>query len=356
LLLHDFNKQDYLNKPINQENYILKNFRNKYIATLGILLAMTGDVSGIDYNESTTPQESCNYNSYNNCNNYNDCGCGAITLFGDALFWRPELCGLESAFGDTSIATTIDGGITTRAVNETDRKPHTRWNGGYRFGANLLSNCTELELYWTHFNGSSEFNQDPQFGHWRLKYNTIDLTVGRYFCLDCFSVKPFIGLRAACIRQRLRSHLETFVTSDIAPSSIVFTDMDDREHFRGIGPQLGLAVDWYLGCNMRLFGSFAVVSYYGDCRGSNFDVDTFTATTSICNGHRRCCFNNIGTDAAIGIRGDYTSCNCFCGCDLNLMFRLGLEQHRIYDFSDLGSDGNLSLDGGFAGIGISLDY
>jgi hypothetical protein len=168
-------------------------------------------------------------------------------------------------------------------------------------------------------------------------------------------LRPFIGLRGARIHHRLKSHLETLFTSSLIGNNTVFTDKNDKEHFWGIGPQIGFDANWYVGYNFSFYGSFDVVTYYGDVRGKNLDTDTFTKTVSVSNGRRKHCFNNVATDAALGIRWDSCS-TCFCGCDVCLMLKLGVEQHRIYDFSDLGSDGNLSLDGGIFAAGISFSY
>lgn len=280
-----------------------------------------------------------------------------ISFNAELLYWRPELCGLESAFGDTTIATTVDeSGIITTTVIESDKDPHFKWNTGFRVGAEVAINCFDLELDWTHFDGRAKFSEDTQHGHWKIKYDVIDLTLGRSFCMTpCLYLKPFFGLRAARIHQRLESHLETFFTAAVIGDNTVVTDKNDKEDFWGIGPQIGIDADWYLGCNFSLYGSFAVVTYYGDVKNENFDTDTFTRTVSVCDGKKHRCFNTIATDAAIGIRWDSCS-TCFCGCNVNSMFKLGLEQHRIYDFSDLGSDGNLSLDGGIFAAGIRISY
>lgn len=321
-------------------------FKKKYATILSILMAMTAQVNGIDCNQST-------YCEPRSC----DTEKCTISFNAELLYWRPELCGLESAFGDTTIATTVNqNAITTTTVKESDKEPDFKWNTGFRVGADVAFNCFDVELTWTRFDGHAKFSEDSQHGHWNIKYDVVDLTLGRGFCAtSCFYLKPFIGLRSAQIHHRLKSHLETLFTSSLIGNNTVVTDKDDKEDFWGIGPQIGLNADWYLGCNFSLYGSFAVVTYYGDVKSKNFDTDTFTRTVSVCDGKKKHCFNNIATDAAIGIRWDSSS-TCFCGCDVNFMLKLGLEQHRIYDFSELGSDGNLSLDGGIFAVGISFSY
>ena len=318
-----------------------------YATIIVMLMAATTQVNGFEYNQSACEPECCD-NQY----------CG-VTLKAELLYWRPELCGLEGAFGNTTIATSVNSSaITTTTVTESDKEPHSKWNAGFRIGADVALNCFDAELDWTHFNGRANFHDDEQHGHWKIHYDVIDLTFGRYFDAwsSCFRLRPFIGVRGAYIHQRLDSHLETLFTSTLIGNNTVFTDKDDRESFWGIGPQIGLDALWNIGCNFSLYGKFALVTYYGHVKSRNYDVDTFTSTVSVCNGKRRHCFNNFGTDAEIGVRWDTCLPSCFCCCDLDVMLKLGLEQHRIYEFSELGSDGNLSLDGVVLGIGVGSNF
>lgn len=280
--------------------------------------------------------------------------CREFNFKGELLFWRPELCGLEGAFGDTTIATTVSPGVITTTVTETSKSPDYKWSPGFRVGGDMAFTCFDLEGAWTHYLGRAKFHDEGSYGRWKIRYDVIDLTFGRRWCVaPCFYFKPAIGLRGARIRQRLHSHLETFFTALIGDNT-VYTDKDDREKFWGIGPELALDANWYMGHSLSLYGSVAVVSYYGTIRSENYDVDTFTSTVSVSDGKKRQGFNKIGTDAAIGIRWDKSW--TYCTYDFLFMLKLGLEQHRIYDFSKLGSDGTLSLDGGIFGAGVGFRY
>lgn len=313
-------------------------FKKIYLAITSMLMVVTVQVNGTDCSPiSYCEPENCNFN-----------------FRGELLYWRPELCSLESAFGSTTIATTVNGGIITTTVTEVDEEPDSKWSPGFRIGADMAFDCFDLELDWTHFNGRASFREDEQHGHWKIRYDVIDLTIGRNLCFgSCFYLKPFIGLRGARIHQTLKSHLETLFTSIIG-NNVVFTDQDDKEDFWGLGPQIGLEADWYLGCDFSLYGSITAVTYYGHARSRSFDTDTFTSTVSICNGKKKHCFNNIATDAEIGIRWNKTVC---CSCyEMDVMLKLGLEQHRIWEFSQLGSHGTLSLDGGIFAAGVGYRY
>lgn len=277
--------------------------------------------------------------------------CNEINVRGELLYWTAQLGGLQSAFGSTAINTTVAGGITTTTVKEIDKKPDWEWRPGFRIGADYGFSCFVLEADWTHYMGHATFHEHGQHGGWRIKYDTIDLLLGRRFSIaPCFYFKPFVGVRGARIRQTLKSHLKTQFTSIIG-NNTVFTDKDDKEKFWGIGPELGLEANWYIARGFGLYASFDFVTYYGQVRTKIRNTDTFTSTVSKSRGQIRRSFNTIATDGSFGLRWDKS---WPVGSELLLTIKLGVEQHRIYDFSDLGSDGTLSMDG--ANLALSIGY
>lgn len=276
-----------------------------------------------------------------------------VNFKGEALYWVAQLGGLESAFGNTAIATTVGPGIIITTVTETDEEPEFEWRPGFRMGADYAFRCFDIEADWTHYNGRAHFNSGAQYGKWKIQYDTIDLIFGRRCCVaPCFYFKPFIGLRGLWVEQRLQSHLEVLFTA-VTGDNTNFVDMNDKENIWGLGPELGLEGNWYLGKGFSLYASFDVVTYYGRFKGEYFDTDTFTVTISGNNSHVERSFNNIGTDGAVGIRWDKAWPVC---SEALLMLKAGLEQHRIYDFSNLGKDGTLSLDGAVFGISAGYRY
>lgn len=282
-----------------------------------------------------------------------------LFLKGELLVWRGALSGLESAFGKTSITTVDQNQLEITTLKESDKKPNYTWKAGFRLGAEFLfERCFNLEADWTHFHGSAGHeNQEDMNGHWRLKYDTIDLTIAHNF-YPChrFLVKPFLGLRGAIIKQKLESHLETIKTFVSATPTTISTDLNDKEKFWGVGPEIGLEADWYVGWDLSLYAMFDAVPYYGNVHNKNHSVDDLSSLSAknINDIKRTSCFNSIGTDGAIGIRWDKYL--CYKCCDLHLMLKLGAEQHRIYEFSNLGSDGSLSLDGGVFEAGLGFRF
>lgn len=291
-----------------------------------------------------------------NCCDVNKC---QLAFEADLLYFAPQLDGLEAAFGTTAIDTTLAGGILTTTVTESDIKPHSEWNPGFRINAGIDSNRFVIGAQWTCYHqGKAKFSEGAQNGNWTINYDVVDLLAGYRISLSpCFNFTPFIGVRGALIKQKLKSNLTTLVTTPVGASTVLST-IDNKEDFWGIAPEIGLEIDWLIGCNFSIYGNVDVVSYYGKVKGTSHGTNVFATTTSVSNGKSHRPFNTWGTDAEIGIYWSKSiTCNWGCSCiEIDFLANLGAEQHRIYDFSDLGSDGALSLDGGVFGIGIAVRY
>ena len=324
--------------------------KKTYVAFAGFFMAVVAQVNGI----AADPFINNQWGAPSCCETPCCTPPTEIIVWGDVLYWRPELCGLEAAFGSTAIDTSVAGGIITTTITESDEEPDGKWSPGFRIGADVRLDCVDVVAAWTHYNGRASFHSDSGHGSWKIHYDTIDLVLAKSWSLcPSVNVRPFIGVRGLRVHQTLSSHLETAFTSIIGNNTVI-TELNDRENFAGAGPELGLEADFAFGCGFRVFGVFDVVSYYGSVKSRHAKTDTFTSTVSVCNGRKTGCFSTIGTDAAIGIIWDKTL--CYCGCETDFFLKLSLEQHRIYDFSNLGSDGNLSLDGGSLGLGIGFSY
>lgn len=328
-------------------------FKTMKLTIPGLLMTVTAQANSDNYIASGYGlPENCEVCAPPCCET--SCCGGEFKVWGELLYWTANLCGLESAFGDTLIETTVSQGIVTTTVTESHEEPHRKWNTGFRVGGNLEYNCWDLEGSWTQFHGHAKFRDGGQFGSWKLHYNVFDVLIGRAFTLaPCFTFEPFIGVRGLNVHQSLRSHLETTVVSLIG-TSLVFTDKLDREKIWGIGPRVGVEADIGMFCNFSFYGIFGLTTFYGHTHAKNFDTDTFTITVSSCRGKGHLCFDTLGTDLALGIRWDGSW--CMCGCNINLMLKLGFDQQRIYQFSNLGSDGALSLYGGSFGAGVGFNY
>lgn len=325
-----------------------------YVILVGAMIVSTNQV--------------CFANNVEHCNKlhyHNEC-CDTkkneLLFKGAFLYWKGELRGIECAFGNESIVTTGEEGVTLITKTEADTSPSFKWHPGVRLGSTFLFKDFDFDLDWSYFPGRAFYKKDEQhYGDWKLKYNDIDFKIGyKFYPSSRFYVKPFIGLRGTWIRQTLHSYLETPKIDDQETFTLTF-NMHNKEKFWWIGPQLGIETNWYIGWNFNLYCTLDVVNYYGHDHANYNRVDHTpedpdegnpeTNQTNIWT--KKAKFNNFALDDSFGIRWDKYICRSEYDVHFNL--KLGFEQHRIYEFSNLaGGPGSLSLDGGIleAGLGI----
>jgi hypothetical protein len=322
--------------------------KKTYIAVLGVLLTATAHVQGYYYGSASEYDA----NTYGDCCDYNqDRCCDQVALPGwfieaEYLYFRSSLCGLEPVFGET----TIDIGTAlppTTVITERHREPHWEWDSGYRVGIGYsFGGCDnyDIQLYWTHINGRAHHRRSGDRGHWKLEYDVVDLTFGQRYQMCKFMVRPFVGVRFARIHQKLRSDLETTVTEGTLTSTL-FEEIRQREHFDAVAPEVGVNTLWnFCGC-WSVYGDFAFAPYYGHVHARSERTSTLPVAVTVRNLRAKRCFNSVATDSAFGIKWDTVFSGCGCS-NMTFGLKLGIEAHRIYDFSDLGSDGTLTMVGG----------
>lgn len=332
------------------------------IATLGIFLFVANPIKAekniIKYNKPEVEKSckscctpSCYQKTCDNKKNFE------LLLREDFLCWKGSVGGIDCAYGDASIVENTNTQITT--VEQSDINPHFKWNAGLKVGLNALFDCFDVGALWTHYHGYATYKDYNKCGDWKLKYDTFDLTLG-YDFYPCakFGIKPFVGLRVANIHHGLESHLEALKTtiSETTEREIIKTDINNKEKFHGAGPEVGAEARWYIDEHFSFYCMCGAVAYYGSVYGEYYNENTFEASKNTGNLTKHYWFNNIGTDATIGIRFDKYMCNNSKNLDGHIMVKLGLEEHRIYNFGKLRSYGNLNLAGGTLEIGIGFRF
>ncbi len=309
-----------------------------------------------------------------------DC-CGSFSVSAEALFWRAREDGL--AFART-IENSSGGGTTSLTAIEIEN-PHFNWDTGVRIGLvyAFTADNWDLAAYWTHLQttakghvrsfgdtgtlasiwSGSDFDLGDSLSFveskWRLKLDYADFEIGREFCV-CSSVtfRPFVGVRAAWIKQKYRVFGETEVSEG-------FRNIDNIDlftKFDGAGLRGGFGSQWNWGCGLSVYGSAAASILYGEVHSHTTESNrVFEGSTAVFDqGRQR--DNRHGTrytaDAALGVRWQH------CLCDNYLVtLQLGWEQHIFFDqnrFEILGSRhpqvqrGDLSVQG--ITFGAKLDF
>ena len=118
----------------------------------------------------------------------------------------------------------------------------------------------------TYFSGEEE---------WKLHMDFLELSLGRnYLVGEKLALRPFIGLRAPWIRQRLKVDYIQSVDDPFQNSHI-------RQSFYswGVGPRTGVSLDWFLWKELRLIGQTGADIVYTQYRKLLFQ-QFFTTTNN----------------------------------------------------------------------------
>jgi hypothetical protein len=316
---------------------------------------LQADDSTYDYNEHGSygsPQEIYYEQPYFSCCEQ---GWGHFKVCAEALYWRPYISGLELSFGRGTLDVSNVGGIDYFISNELDIDPHFDWDWGYRIGGIYQFDCSPLEIgvLWTHFDGQGERRESGNFGKVKVKLNQLDLVFAYNKQDGCssFSLKPFIGVRAARIKENIDAFVITYITLP-APATELRT-FDDNQKYRGIGPLLGVQGEWDLGCGFGLYGNAAGSLLYGLYRFQFNGTDIFSAPISdsfIGFNKRRVHGFDWNVDLALGFYWN----TCLCD-DVSLNLKLGFEHHQFFNHNRVSVyRGDLCFDGAVFAVGLSF--
>lgn len=195
---------------------------------------------------------------------------------GDLLYWRAEENGLTYAFK------VKDPAEVPVNVHLHLKDPHSRWEPGYRvgFGVNIPHDHWDLYFVWTHLNsrahGHTRAKSDEgifpvwaiPFGplgisyvkaaraHWKLYLNVVDAELGKeYYVGSKLSLRPHLDLRTVFIDQHY----------DISYFKGPLDDhIEMKLNYWGIGPRVGLDMQWWLVCGFSLMGNADISLVYGN--------------------------------------------------------------------------------------------
>ena len=154
------------------------------------------------------------------------------------------------------------------------------YDPGLRLGFGVKT-CYDWDIFlqWTYFNSKhsdsltdedgllSEFIYGT-FTHiysaWRLKYNMIDLEIGRAFHgARTLAIKPFIGLRGGWLRQKGHNKADGVYNPGSlfeVPSTVI-----GKEKNWLIGPRTGVNIDYFFGnTGLSFYGNLAGALLYAD--------------------------------------------------------------------------------------------
>ncbi len=265
-----------------------------------------------------------------------ECFAAGAYLSGSYLYWRAS----EEGIGSCGPLKTqeVNGTVIASLISKAD-DPDFRWGGGYRVTAGYeLSDTWGVAAYWTHYkNHDNKHHIQNARLNWKLDYDTIDLALGYNWTPNsCFNLKPFFGLRAAQIDQKIllnsnHGNLTRFSS----------TERKNKQHFNGLGPLLGIKANWGISNGFSFYLSAACAVLYGKHHVKLQNIKQFKEGYSLSCGKRRHNVNTAVSDLGFGIQ--YEKC---CFDKSRLIVALGVEHHQYFNYNRMGNSyGDLSLDG-----------
>ncbi|QZA59311.1 Lpg1974 family pore-forming outer membrane protein [Candidatus Rhabdochlamydia porcellionis] len=255
----------------------------------------------------------------------------------DALLWQLQEDGLIYATELTSLGLPI----------RNDRVKQ-KYNWGFRVGLDwtLPHDNWDVAATWTHLINNRHVSATAATGNFLLapkigigfttasaKYHNrleqISLNTGREFFVSRWvTLRPFFGLRANWLRQRLR---ESYSGTATNPTDAQITQR--RVKWWGIGIESGLNTQWSFCGGFSLYGNVAGAIEYGlikqTINESGIIAYSFRDSYHICKPI---------IDLQLGLGWDYNSCNdCFhFGLKLGWENHVYLNQGLLFDSIPLG--------------------
>ncbi|HRD56206.1 MAG TPA: Lpg1974 family pore-forming outer membrane protein [Parachlamydiaceae bacterium] len=281
--------------------------------------------------------------SAENC--FEESPCKGFKVYGQFLYWKASQDQMQYAAVLPNGVQGIMDAVQTAPPLLISGKPFIvdqkfRYKPGFRIGFDYSGLCSDWDigLSWTrlHQKQSSCISRcdqgviplempaaiafgfidrdESQFGFadaakscWNFQYDVIDLQFARDCRFsDCLNFKPFVGVKAASIRQK--QNIEYFgFTLDNAE---VIVMGQKKNHFYGIGPSLGFDSCWRICQNWSLSGGVSAALLYGRFHVKThphvlFDVNSIQMNLK----NSKKCRVRPTVDANIGLNWE----SCVCG-------------------------------------------
>lgn len=207
----------------------------------------------------------------------------------DYLFWRPQLEDAAFTIKESKVSKT-----GSESVHMKLKQPNYNLSSGARLGlGGYNSDSWDIGLTGTYLYSQSDKkvhshvtdNQTliPQwipsiFGlpalrataNWHMNFYTADFSIGReFFLTKRFAVHPTIGLRGFGIDQKLKNKFTGIYQegSSTAPTAVTLrSQFNAYQNVWGIGPRMGLDVNFYLHNSWVLLGGLSGSLLYSNYR------------------------------------------------------------------------------------------
>lgn len=198
-----------------------------------------------------------------------------FSVYGDYLYWRvvqdqiPYAAILPGGIEGIIDAFSQEPVVLDAAISVVE--PKFKYNSGFRIGVGYEIPCSnwDFQISWARLRAHTRSNvsnsesgiiplsfpvaaifgvtstsptfADSAFSSWHFQYDVVDFEIGRNMILcGCFHVHPFVGVKVARIHQKQHIEYEGFTVGEQALEA----EITKINHFRGVGPSIGLDLDW----------------------------------------------------------------------------------------------------------------
>ena len=293
-----------------------------------------------------------------------------LFITADWLIWQAKENGLGYVIKNDSTS-------TTNLADADIKNPAFDWDFGFRVGLGWNTPHDGWDLYanWTWFDthasdhthaGSSKhlfpvyahpFEVDNGVAqnseaHWRLHLNMIDLELGReFFVSKWVTLRPFVGLRNAWVRQKFDCEYEQISHS----GSLQEAEVEMVNNYWGLGLRTGLNTQWGLGAGFSIYGNAAISLLYGFFHLEQEQEQTIaTVESTFMDLEQSYHIDRAISELALGIRWDhmFSDDNYHFGIQAgweHLMFWGQNQMQRFVSFTTLGeyvaNQGDLTIQG-----------
>ncbi len=303
----------------------------------------------------------------------------------DFIWWKAQIGNLQ--YAGTGVS---DGGQNVPAGTSSSKgsikNPDFNFQPGFKVGAGLDFEHDGWDVFaeYTWLNGGhhhNHLNGGPGLGEisgsstvvpagslgffscvtasssWEQHLNVLDGELGRnFFISHRLTLRPFIGLKAAWIKEELTNRYLTTATNPLFATTTYNIRQSRHQHMWGIGARGGIDTVWHFNKNWGIYGDMAFTALWSDFHTRAKDRFTDVATgLSIDTVNTRVSITEINMVFETNLGLAYMTWFNDDKCQFSL--RAGWEEQiwfNLNHFSNVGAVGNLTMHGLTVKAGIGF--
>ncbi len=312
---------------------------------------------------------------------------GDLSVSADFLYWYANETDLSYALKVTGVDTVpqlvVDAGYLQRRANAPVKYENfnAKWSPGFRaaLGYEDPCRCWDVKLNYTYYRAkdtahhtTDHFSVVPQVGEfgyinpwvnpglaptvtdtelapfsptqvfwlvdasWRFNFNQLDLEAGYSFECDCFTFRPYAGLRAASTDTYFNTYSISYMQVEELGHFHAYYDNDFTDRFQGVGLLAGFQPSWHLSDCLAFTANISGALLWGEYRNrtvQNYqgtgDLETLSPTVEGVNAFSYWTVpsnNSYGMQPVIDLALGFNWEECWSDC-FTTEFFIGWEHH-----------------------------